>query len=493
MMVKRCIGIDVGSSYLCAVQIMRMGKAFCIEKVYDTQARRETDYPSDILKKLIGKYGFDRRAAVAISMPNNTVFFRNLETDSVGFEQTAGISSPVLEYDFPIEPGEIVAQPCSYRRVDGEKDYLLTAAVTKESLHKTRDILLQARMQPDLIGAAVFAIHSTIMLNHPEIKTGVAIIVHLTESHISLAVTQNNSILIVRNIPIVYSSDNDTDSVEQKVANVLSREAGITCWKLFGTEIEQDTKIYLVTGNDNSTGLKDAIEESLHCRTTIVNPYARVLLKNLFRPVANISVAEGLALRTLAPEHTTGIDFLEADNANTKSTLNLKRELVICVTLVAAIAVVSLVGLFMRLSSLEANYAQVKSEIRESFRHILPEEKNIVNPLAQLDQKLQSLRKDYSLFGPISGADIGPLDVLYAITTSTPPEININLEDMLITTESVRLTATAKSFESAYNWQRRLQGAPQFSIVDIRDIQREPEGERVHFTVLVSFATKEQK
>lgn len=492
-MVKRCIGIDVGSSYLCAVQIMRIGKDFCIEKAFDTQARRDTDSPSDILKTLVGKYGFDRRAAVAISVPNNTVFFRNLETDSVGFEQTAGRSSSALEYDFPIEPDEIVAQPCSYRQVDGEKDCLLTAAVAKESLHETRDILLQARMQPDFIGAAVFAIHSTIMLNHPEIRTGVAIIAHLTESHLTLAVTQNNSILIVRNFPIVCASDNDTVSVEQQVANVLSREAGITWRKLFGTEIEQDTKIYLVTGNDNTTGLKDAIEESMHCRTTIVNPYARVLLKNLRRPGANISVAEGLALRTLALERTTGIDFLEADNAIAKPTLNIKRELVICVILVAAIAVVSLVGLFMRLSNLEAKYAQVKNEIKESFQRTLPEEKNIVNPLAQLDQKLQSLRKDYALFGPISGAGIGPLDVLYAITTSTPPEININLEDMLITTESVRLTGTSQSFESAYNWQRQLQNVPQFSTVDIRDIQREPEGERVHFTVLASFATKEQK
>ena len=165
----------------------------------------------------------------------------------------------------------------------------------------------------------------------------------------------------------------------------------------------------------------------------------------------------------------------------------------ISVVLLAAIAVVSLAGLFVRLLQLEGEHARVQNEIKEVFQRTLPEEKNIVNPLAQLDQKLQSLRKDYSLFGPISGADIGPLDVLYAITTSTPPEININLEDMLIIAESVRLTATAKSFESAYNWQRRLQGAPQFSTVDIRDIQREPEGERVHFTVLVSFATKEQK
>jgi len=493
MMVKRCIGIDVGYSYLCAVQIMRIGKAFCIEKAFDTQARRDTDSTSDIIKKLVGKYGFDRRAAVAISVPNNTVFFRNLETDSVGFEQTTGHSSSALEYDFPIEPDEIVAQPCSYRQVDGEKDCLLTAAVAKESLHETRDILLRSKMQPDLIGAAVFAIHSTIMLNHPEIKTGVAIIAHLTETHLTLAVTQNNSILIVRNFPIVCYSDNDTVSVEQQVANVLSREAGITWRKLFGTEIEQDTKIYLVTGDDNSKGLKDAVEESLHCPTTIVNPYARILLKNLRRPGANISVAEGLALRTLAPEYTTGIDFLEADNAIAKPPLKLKRELVICAILVAAIAAVSLVGLFMRLSHLEAKYTQVKSEMRESFQRTLPEEKNIVNPLAQLDQKLQSLRNDYALFGPISGAGIGPLDVLYTITTSTPPEININLEDMLITTESVRLMGTSQSFESAYNWQRLLQKAPQFSTVDIRDIQREPEGELVHFTVLVLFATKEQK
>jgi Tfp pilus assembly PilM family ATPase len=470
---------------------MRIGNDFCIEKAFDTQARRDTDSPSDILKTLVGKYGFDRRAAVAISVPNNTVFFRNLEADSVGSEQTAGRSSSALEYDFPIEPNEIVAQPCSYRQVDGEKDYLLTAVVAKESLHETRDILLQARMQPDFIGAAVFAIHSTIMLNHPEIKTGIAIIAHLTESHLTLAVTQNNSILIVRNFPFVCSSDNDIESVEQQVANVLSREAGITWRKLFGTEIEQDTKIYLVTGNDNTTGLKDAIEESLHCRTTIVDPYARVLLKNLHRPVANISVAEGLALRTLAPEHTTGIDFLEADNAIAKPPLNLKRELVICAVLIAAIAIASLAGLFMRLSNLEAKYAQVKNEIKESFQRTLPEEKNIVNPLAQLDQKLQSLRKDYAIFGPISGAGIGPLDVLYTITTSTPPEININLDDMLITTESVRLIGTSQSFESAYNWQRRLQDVPQFSTVDIRDIQREPEGERIQFTVLASFATKE--
>ncbi len=154
-MVKRCIGIDVGSSYLCAVQVLRMGKTFCIEKIFDTQARRDTDSASNTLKALVSKHGFDRRAAVAISVPNDAVFFRGLETDSVGLEQVRGRGYSALDYDFPMEPDEIVAQPCSCHQMTDRKYSILTAAVARESLRQTRDILLGARMHPDLIGAAV--------------------------------------------------------------------------------------------------------------------------------------------------------------------------------------------------------------------------------------------------------------------------------------------------------------------------------------------------
>lgn len=492
-MVKRCIGIDVGSSYLCAVQILRIGKAFCIEKVLNAQAQQGTDSPSDTLRTLVRKYGFNRRAAVAISVPNDAVFFRTLQTDSVGLEQIRRSGSLALEYDFPIEPDEIVVQPCSSRQVSDEKYSVLTAAVARESLHETRDILLRAKLRPDLIEATVFAIHSTVALNHPEINTGVAIIAHIAESYMTLTVTQNKSILIVRHFPIAHSSDNNTDSVRKQVGEVLSREVGIIWQKLFEADIEQDTRMYLVTGNGDAEGLKAAFEENLHCQTTIVNPYARVLLKHRHHSQVNISVAEGLALRTLVPEKTSGINFLKADNANTKPTFNLKKEFVICAVLVAAIAVVSLIGLSMRLSHLEAEYAQVKDEIGEIFQRTLPEEKNIVNPLAQLEQKLQSLQRDYALVGPISGGDTGALGILHAVTISTPPEANISLDDMLITTESVRLTGTSQSFESVYNWQQILLDARQFSTVDVQDIRREPKSERIRFTVLASFAMKERE
>jgi len=488
-MVKRCIGIDVGSSYLRVVQILRAGERFHIEKVFRTQTRRSTDSLSDILRTLTRQHGFDRRAGIAISMPRNSVFFRNHQTDFAGAEQTSGPESSALEHNFPIQPDETVAQVCSYFRLPGDKYSVLTVAVSKESLHERLGILAGARMRPNLIDAAIFAIHSAVTVNHPEIKTGQAIIAYIDESYLTLAITENDNILIVRNIPIVHYSDDNVDSVREQVAKAFSHEAEISWRKVFRREIGQDTKIYLISGDDAFDGIEMLIKKNLHCQTIIVNPYAKVKCSVEHNGDAAICIAEGLAVRALAPEETTGVNFLEADNADTKSVLNLKKEFMVCATLIVAIAVVWLVGLFVQLTSLEAEYAQVKNEIKEVFQRVLPEEKNIVNPLVQLEQKLQSLRADYAFFGSTSNAAIGPLEVLRAVTNSIPSGATI--ENMLITTETVRLAGTFQSFESVYNWQRLLQDAPQFSTVDVQDIRREPQSKLVRFTILASLSALE--
>ncbi|OHB77676.1 MAG: hypothetical protein A2Z25_20385 [Planctomycetes bacterium RBG_16_55_9] len=487
MKVKRGIGIDIGSSHLCAVQVLRIGKAFCIEKVFATPIRRSMDSPSDMIKTLTGKHGFSRRVPVAVSMPKEAVFFRRSQTDLPGLEPLRSSGPFALEYDFPMDPNETVTQRCSYRRMTADKYSVLTAAVGKESLRRTLDILLGAKMRPDLIDATVFAVHSTVAQNHPESRSGVAMVVHIAESHLTLTVTQDNSLLMVRSLPMADGAGDEADSDAQRVAKVLSLETAILRQKLFDAEMEPDMRIYLATADDNAAALRDAIEENLHCPTILVNPYAKVLSKHFHRVSSDMFVAEGLAIRILAPDKTSGVNFLKADNVSTRPALSVKREFAICAVLAVAIVLVALIGLFMRLAHLENQYAQVRNEMTDIFHRTLPEEKNIVNPLAQLEQKLQSMRKDYDLFGSISGAGTGPLDVLNAIALSTPSELKISLDDVLVTAESVRLAGTSESFESVYNWQHLLGEALDFSTVDVRDVHRDPNGKRVHFVVLASF------
>jgi len=492
-MVKRCIGIDIGSSYLCAVQIVRTAGEFCVEKVFGTQIRRSTDWPEDILRLLFSRYGFDRRSDVAISMPHDAVLFRNLETDSAGLEQIREQNWSVLENNFPVEAVKIVAQAYSYHPLTEGRYSVLTAAASRASLHERLNIFTEAKMHLTLVEAAIFAVHSTVAVNHPEIMTGQAIIAYIDECYLTLAITRDDDVVVVRSIPIITGSESNIDSVQEQIAGVLSREAQVTWRKVFGTGIEQDTKIYLISTGEVSDYLVGLIEENLHCQTTVVDCYTTVKSPPEHKADLPICVAEGLALRVLAPEQTKGINFLEADKAEVEPALNLKKELVVCATLISAIAVFSLVGLFVRLSHLEADYAHIKNETAEIFKATLPEEKNIVSPLVQLEQKLESFRKDSRLFASLSPTGLAPLEVLQRISANSPSRQNVMVDDIFIAANTVRVNGTCDSFESLYQWQRLLQQVPGFTLVDVRDPQKQPNSGIVQFTMLLSSSIQEPK
>ena len=491
-MIKRCIGIDIGSTYLCAVQIARTDEDFCIEKVFDAQIRRSTDSPGEMLRPLFSRYGFDKRADVAISMPHDAVFFRNLETDSAGLEQIRERNWSAMEHNFPVEADEIVAQAYSEHRLPDGKYSVLTAASARASLRERLNIFAEAKMRPCLAEAAIFAVHSAVAMNHPEIIAGQAMIAHIDEHCITLAVTQGGDILVVRSIPIIPGSDSDIDSVHEQIAQVISREARVTWRKVFGADIEKDTKIYLITTGESSDYAVGLIEEKLHSQTTVVDCYAAI--ENLSGQKADIPicVAEGLALRVLAPEQTKGINFLEADKADAELALNLKKEFAVCAALICTIAVFSLVGLFMRLSHLEAAYARIKNETTEIFQTACPQEK-IVNPLVQLQQKIESFGRDSRLFSSLSVSDLSPLDVLYKISANSPSRENIKVDDILIAADTVRINGTCDSFDSVYQWQRFLQEVPGLALIDVKDIGKESKSDLVEFTMLLSLSKQESK
>jgi len=515
-MVKRCIGIDIGCSYLQAVQIARTEEGLRIEKVFSCQTRRSTDSLPDVLKSFVRQHGFDSRAAIATSLPQDAVFYRNLETDAAGLEQIRRHNSSAFEQHFPIPPGQIIAQAHSFRQLSQGRYSVLTAAVSRELVRQRCDLLAEANLHPDLAEAAIFAIRATVAVNHPEIATGVAIIAYVDNSHLTLAVTQDNDILIVRNLRLAYRSDDSVGSASphewrasqdqpapgaaEVVAQILSREAALSWRKVFGCDIGQDSRLYLAAGggvsaetstspeqglsNGSIESLKTAVEEKLPCRTICVDPYARVERSPDCQANGAICLAEGLALRVLAPEDAMGVNFLQADAA-AKPALNLKKEMRICAALVAAIAALLLIGPRARLFYMQRDYTRLKNQISEVFRATLPDEKTIVSPLVQLEQRIQSFQKDYQLFASFHPTSLAPLDVLRTISTSMPSQGGFKVDDLLITSASVRITGTCSSFESVYQWQEVLQKVPGFALVDV-DAQREPQSGAVSFTILVS-------
>ncbi len=488
-MVKRCIGIDIGSTYISAVQMVRSAELFHIEKTFSVQMRRSTDSPVSYLRQLFSKIGFDPHADVAVSLPNTKVFFRRLETDASDPNHINEQNSSMFKQEFPAQADELVLQFPQCKT--SESNHTVVAATTKSSMREMLDMLAGASVYPSLVEAAIFSAYSTVKVNYLEIPCGTSIIAYIDEANLTLAVVENNGIVLIRSLPLV-PKESDLELIADQIASVLHQEVEVTWHRLYGTGIEKNTKIYIVPSCSINTDILPALEQKLNYQVIIPDPCRMVKSSADCTTEPTICTAEGLALGLLAPEQTSGINFLKATDFEADPMPAIRKNLAICAWLGAAIVVFLVLGLFARLFYLEKEYAFIKEEMKDIFKKTVPDETTIVDPLAQLEQRLKPLQADYNMFDPMSAGTTKPLEILRDISSSTPSESNITVNNILLTSKSARLSGTSPSFKSVYDWQSRLKANPKFSAVDILDVGAGTQSESVKFTILISLDSSEK-
>jgi len=486
-MPKRSIGIDITESHIHAIQIAQNGNRFCIEQSCAIPTDASDDSPVDIIPSLLNQNGFDKRCPIALALPHKALFFHRFETDRAGLQSARRTLKTSMTNDFPVPADTIIADICTNPDSADKQNSFVTAAADQNALTDRLETLTRAKPRCRLADAPVFAIHTSAALNHPEITQARALIIYLDRTHTIIAVTNKNEILITRNLPLKYSTGDD-NTLDQNT-NALLFEISLTYQKALGQKIPENTKVILTGLSAQCESLQKLIEEKLRCHTIIADPTSNIDCTAPTAPQAESYIAQGLALRALAPDKTSGVNFLKTPTAKTDKNTTLSKQILTTISLVAAIAVVSIVGLFLRLAQLETQYAHIKQNIRKVFQQTLPHEQNIVDELAQMQTHLQTLKKDYTLLAPYAADAWGPLQILHAIETHTPNGIVVN--DMVITAQSATLNAACDSFETPYHWQNLLRQVPQFVAVTVQKPYKHPQTRRVHFTVQISL-TEEQ-
>ena len=218
----------------------------------------------------------------------------------------------------------------------------------------------------------------------------------------------------------------------------------------------------------------------------VVNPYAHVRRGDGVDADFPVFVPEGLALRMLCTDQVNRLDFLAAYNRQQRPRWNLRRQLTICAALLGMSALVWLLGLFVQLSLLETEYGRLKQDIRDAFHQVLPEENNIVSPLAQLQQKLDAFQEESELFASFRPGRLSPLEALEALSRDIPADGNVRLDDVLLAADSVRVTGLCDSFAAVSDWQDRLEKTRVFDVVDIQNQKKDAQTGKVHFTLSLS-------
>ena len=490
-MPKRCIGIDIGRSHVCAAQVVRTAEGFRLEKAFAMQTRRSSDSLPAILHSLMDGQDFDRRADIAVSLPHHAYFFAEFETDAPGLQTIRASDAAGLKDYFPIPSEDIVAQVCSVFRMDGGKSSVLVAASSREQLREGLQSLHEGKIAPACLDMPITAVHATIRTNHPESATGLAVILHVDPATLSLAVTHDGSLLLVRNIPMFSAGDQEAEAFVQQTADIVAQEIEITWRRLFGNDPDLGLRIFLIAPHALAASLAASVQDKTNGQVIPVDPYARVARSEGVEADWPMCVAQGLAIRALEPDGANPIDFLAAYRAHTRPKLRLTRELTICGGLAAAAVVVWAAGLFLQLSSLESSYGQLKKQMETVFRETVPEEENIVDPTAQLQQRLDAFRKEHEFMTSLNPGRPAPLEILYALSRSTPATGRLKLQEVLIAADSVRITGTCDSFTTLSEWQRLLEGIPGLRVVDVPRPTKDAQSGKVRFTI--SLSTGESK
>jgi Tfp pilus assembly PilM family ATPase/Tfp pilus assembly protein PilN len=489
-MLKRCIGIDLGRTHVCAAQVGRTAAGFRLERAFAAQTRRSSDSLAAILHSLTQEQGFDRHAPVAVALPHQAFFFADIETDTAGWEKIRAADAGALKDYFPLPAEEIVAQVCSVLPMEGDKSSVLVAASSRAALREELQALAEAHLKPVCLDTPVTAVQATILTNHPQAAHGLAAVLYVDAAALSLAVTHEGRLLLVRTIPLFGALDQPGEGFAPPMAEILAPEIEITWTRLFGSSPDPGLRLFLIAPGPLTQSLTPALQDKAGVQVVAVDPYARLARAEGVAADLPLSVAEGLALRVLEPGPAGGLDFLAAYRARTRPKLRLRKELTVCGLLAAAAAVVWVAGLFLQLSSLEAVHRQLKKQIETAFHEALPEEQNLIDPVAQLQQKLDALRKERGLLTSLNPGRSAPLEILSALSHCTPATAHLKLHDVVITADSVRIAGSCDSYAILMDWQHQLEAIPALHLVDVRPTKDAQSGQ-VKFTI--SLAAREGK
>lgn len=139
---------------------------------------------------------------------------------------------------------------------------------------------------------------------------------------------------------------------------------------------------------------------------------------------------------------------------------------------------------------LGADYYLVKKRLEAAeqrcadfFRQSFPEAGDVKYPLLQMKQKIEELKESAALLPGDTGKGQKALDIINDISQRLPGTFDIDVTNMVIDTDTVRITGETDSFNTANGMESALETSPYFSDVTITKAEHDRTGERVEFEV----------
>lgn len=199
--------------------------------------------------------------------------------------------------------------------------------------------------------------------------------------------------------------------------------------------------------------------------------------------------AAALALRAALPEKNRQLNFLKGDLAPKSEWAGFRRRLIGASVAAGLALIITGVGAYLNYAHKVSRAEALRSEMTNVFRQTFPQATVIVDVPAQMRSSMAQLQERARLLG--LGSDRSALSLLREISARTPVDVILDVRELNLVGDQLRIDGTTSSFEAINRLSRSLEGSPLFHDAQITDAKMGLDGARVDFRLNMRIAPEE--
>ncbi len=249
-------------------------------------------------------------------------------------------------------------------------------------------------------------------------------------------------------------------------------------------------RLLVVGGGAGQAGLVAFLERTLELPARVVRP----------KDVPGIG---GSTVIPLGPEYTPALALaLAATGRKLPGTLNfrrgpfayrremagLRRRLVVSAGLAGAILILLGADFYTEYAAKERRYEAVQAQVHQVYQQVVPNGPAPANEALDLKARTDGLKKELAQIGGLAGGRLTPLAILAELSQRVPRDVRVDILELVVEKNQVRLRAETDSFESVDKIKAELLEFEPFTDIQVSDARVSANQTSVGFRFTIALA-----
>ena len=479
-MPQQVLGLALEDSHVTAVRLTGHSRAYDVTlalrqplPAHDDPEERAR-LQRETMREVVEVHGL-RGDTVLASLPAQRAILRNLTLPFRDLRRIRQIIAFELDEHMPFEPEDVVVdfRPLPVQQVP-QQTQVLVAAMPKQEIVDDMALFRNVGLEPSVLDLDIFSLASAAVLGGNGVP-GKTALLYVQPERTLLTLLQDGVPLFARSLAQGMPTENGDLPDAQKLDKQLQHTL-YACEHAVQVAYEPD--LLLLFGGERSglehlaVGLSEATGLQTHVWRLEAPGYKPAAGSSMALDPgpAGYAIALGAALRGLH-RHVGGFNLRRGEFAPHSNLRELRGKLIALGVLAVAVGGLGLGNLHLQNHYKARRLAQLQDSIAKSFSDVLPGTR-MVQPVAQMREKMRDLDKRLQAFGGLTGAQLSALQILRELSARVPASLAVEFDSLSISGDGIEVSASTASYDNVVKLQSAFSASPLLSDVTINNTRQ---------------------